>query len=330
MVEDDARWLPADGGCAPLAAALTAAPEAALDFEVLPFAGAGAAPGADGAELRAAELEFPSYAEASALSDPENPLCCRTALRAFNTSLVLLNGGWQPVVPLVAGEWARWRMLHSGSAADSLELALVGADGAPAPGCEILLFAKDGVFMPQVPRATPSVFLTPANRADVLVRCLEAGNVTLASGVAPSQFGEYYTELSPLAQAVATVAVAPAPAGAAPAPALVGDACTPLRPSYAPDLRDAALEAAGVAPVVRAMAWGDLDPPPAEQPVKTAPYSCMVNGAPWTYPDPRRSRSSSAQSRSGTSPSTSTGGSVLGGALGGGEFFRFFFSFLVF
>jgi FtsP/CotA-like multicopper oxidase with cupredoxin domain len=43
VVEDDARWLPADGGCAPLAAALAAAPEAALDFEVLPFAGAGAA-----------------------------------------------------------------------------------------------------------------------------------------------------------------------------------------------------------------------------------------------------------------------------------------------
>ena len=194
--------------------------------------------------------------------------------------------GWQPVVPLVAGEWSRWRMLHSGSAADSLELALVGADGAPAPGCEILLLAKDGVFMPQVPRATPSVYLTPANRADVLVRCLEAGNVTLASGVAPSQFGEYDTELSALAQAVATVAVAAAPAGAKTAPALVEDACTPLRPSYAPDLRDAALAAAGATPVVTPMAWGDLDPPPSEQSVPTTPYSCMVNGAPWTYPDP--------------------------------------------
>jgi FtsP/CotA-like multicopper oxidase with cupredoxin domain len=301
VVEDDARWLPADGGCAPLAAALAAAPEAALDFEVLPFAGAGAAygdvPGAGEEARRSAELEHTSYAQASEISTPDNPLCCGggegaggTGLPmapgpAFNTSLVLLNGGWQPVVPLVAGEWARWRMLHSGSA-EILELALVGADGAPAPGCEILLVAKDGVYMPQIPRATPSVYLSPANRADVLVRCAEPGNVTLASGTAPSQFGNYTSALWPLAQAVATVTVAAAPAGAAPAPALAEDACTPLRPSYAPDLRDAALKAAGVIPVVRAMRWGQLDPPPAEQPVKTAPYSCMINDAPWTYPDP--------------------------------------------
>ncbi len=253
-------------------------------------------PGAGEEARRSAELEHTSYPQASEISTPDNPLCCGggegaggTGLPmspgpAFNTSLVLLNGGWQPVVPLVAGEWARWRMLHSGSA-EVLELALVGADGAPAPGCEILLLAKDGVYMPQVPRATPTVYLTPANRADVLVRCAEPGNVTLASGAAPSQFGDYTAALWPLAQAVATVAVAAAPAGAAPAPALAEDACTPLRPSYAPDLRDAALEAAGVTPDVRAMSWGQLDPPPAEQPVKTAPYSCMVNGAPWTYPD---------------------------------------------
>ncbi len=300
VVEDDARWLPAEGGCAPLAAALAAAPEAALDFEVLPFAGAGAAygdvPGATEETRRSAELEHTSYPEASEISEPGNPLCCgapganAVALDmapgpAYNTSLVLLNGGWQPVIPLVAGEWARWRMLHSGSA-EILELALVGADGAPAPGCEVLLVAKDGVYMPQVPRATPTVYLTPANRADVLVRCAEAGNVTLASGTAPSQFGEYNAALWPLAQAVATVAVAAAPAGAAPAPALVEDACTPLRPSYAPDLRDAALKAANVTPVVKQMSWGQLDPPKAEQPVKTAPYSCMVNEAPWTYPDP--------------------------------------------
>ena len=34
------------------------------------------------------------------------------------------------------------------------------------------------------------------------------------------------------------------------------------------------------------MSWGQLEPPKAEQPVPTAPYSCMVNDAPWTYPDP--------------------------------------------
>ena len=31
-----------------------------------------------------------------------------------NNTFALVNGGWQPVVGMVAGKWQRWRMVHAG------------------------------------------------------------------------------------------------------------------------------------------------------------------------------------------------------------------------
>jgi hypothetical protein len=40
-----------------------------------------------------------------------------------------------------------------------------------ADACEIMLYAKDGVYMMQIPRLVPAMYLPTAGRAEILVRC---------------------------------------------------------------------------------------------------------------------------------------------------------------
>jgi hypothetical protein len=319
-VDDDDRWLPADRGCSQLAAALAAAPAEVLLIDVLAFA----------TPEQTQPLEDPNLQTIAARATPAYPLCCGNGTStdknaaagplpldppSYNATLALVNGGWQPALSLVAGEWARWRALHAGWKT-TLDLTLVDGAGAPA-GCEVMLVAKDGVFLLEAPRPVGGLHLNPGNRADVLVRCPEPGNLSLAAGAAASPFGTWSSWWGDFVQpVVAAVVVAPRAAGAPAAPALEAEACTPLRPSYAPDLRDAALAAAGVAPVSRDMAFAPIEhdgavrseaappapaahqptvnpracarpapltPPPAAPPQE---YGCQINDAPFTYPDP--------------------------------------------
>lgn len=85
-----------------------------------------------------------------------------------------VNGMTQPVIPLVADRWYRWRMVYA--AVDStIEPSL--------DGCEVKLLAKDGIYLPSAPRDITSGLMAPGNRADWLVRC-PAGTYTWSVGAA--------------------------------------------------------------------------------------------------------------------------------------------------
>eukprot|EP01062_Namystynia_karyoxenos_P075795 TRINITY_DN7346_c0_g1_i2.p1 TRINITY_DN7346_c0_g1~~TRINITY_DN7346_c0_g1_i2.p1 ORF type:complete len:881 (+),score=168.95 TRINITY_DN7346_c0_g1_i2:91-2733(+) len=92
-----------------------------------------------------------------------------------NNDFVLINGLYQPTVPLTVGKWKRLRIVHSGTIA-MLQLTL--------PGCDMDLLAKDGVYLKTAPRRVASVYVIAGARADVAVRCGAAGQYAFQSGAA--------------------------------------------------------------------------------------------------------------------------------------------------
>ena len=59
------------------------------------------------------------------------------------------------------------------------------------PECQMLLLAKDGIYLPTAPRAVQQGVLASGNRADVLINCPE-GNFTFRSvaNVEPKNNGD--------------------------------------------------------------------------------------------------------------------------------------------
>lgn len=104
---------------------------------------------------------------------PPNPLCCNanrtgyafrgSATEGNGSDLIFLNGGWQPRITMHDGSWVRWRFLMS-SAKGWVVLQLLEkdeADGSLAfsERCEMMMIAKDGVFLMQIPRRVPALLL---------------------------------------------------------------------------------------------------------------------------------------------------------------------------
>jgi len=90
---------------------------------------------------------------------------------------VLVNGQGYPDIDLITGKWYRFRMVFA--AVESI-LRL----GISSTACEVLLIAKDGVYLQEIPRTISAIHLWPGARADVMVRCTTAGSYTLASAEA--------------------------------------------------------------------------------------------------------------------------------------------------
>ena len=180
-----------------------------------------------------------------------------------------------------AGRWQRWRLVHSGYKY-FLDLQIMDATGSPAAACELLLLAKDGVYLPRLPRAVDHIFLAAANRAELLVRCTAPGEYTLAAGNRASPFGPGFSSSGWFEQQVAlTLHVAPAPASAGPggeaaAAQLQERACAPLFPSYAADLSDASIHAAKATRSLKRLGTTFTD----------QVYGCLVDGRNFTFPDP--------------------------------------------
>eukprot|EP00581_Thalassiosira_minuscula_P033293 CAMPEP_0183786260 /NCGR_PEP_ID=MMETSP0739-20130205/66926_1 /TAXON_ID=385413 /ORGANISM="Thalassiosira miniscula, Strain CCMP1093" /LENGTH=869 /DNA_ID=CAMNT_0026030301 /DNA_START=145 /DNA_END=2754 /DNA_ORIENTATION=+ len=70
-------------------------------------------------------------------------------------------------VTMIVGKWYRWRTVLSSIRSS---VAFV-----PPKNCEFKLLAKDGMFLNDAPRSVEAVILSPGNRADVAVRCMEPG-----------------------------------------------------------------------------------------------------------------------------------------------------------
>lgn len=83
--------------------------------------------------------------------------------------------------------------------------------GELVPDCELMLIAHDGIYVRQLPRPVPHIFLAAGSRGELFVRCARPGRYTLTAGRKPSPFGPGFGSLSWFVQPVVlTLEVAPA------------------------------------------------------------------------------------------------------------------------
>lgn len=328
IVEDDPAWLPDAAGCAPTRKWIAGAREVILHLGLFNFkapAGAPVLPGTaagDAAVLADQRTRMQYTVDANvqslgALSEPQNPLCCgeyatasgegaRLVGRNSNADLMVVNGAWQPVIPLTSGVHQRWRVAHTGYKR-FVDLQIVDAvTKKPTTACELQLLAKDGLYLMAIPRKVNHIFLTSGNRAELMVKCtgaigkkfiLTAGNALTTpffdnpvmgggggmggggmggGGGGGGGGGMGNDALAHNQAVVAYLQITKAAVTRTKAPAQ--KSCRPLTPTYAPDLRDAALAAAGATnkvfkgPTTFTMAPG-------------TGAGCYVNGQPFSYPD---------------------------------------------
>ena len=95
------------------------------------------------------------------------------ATSGTQADVVLVNGMTQPLMTIEANKWYRFRMVFA--AVDAILSPWVAT-------CTIRLLAKDGVYLPSMPRTVTDSFMGPGNRADIAVWC-PAGTHTFGSGI---------------------------------------------------------------------------------------------------------------------------------------------------
>jgi len=96
---------------------------------------------------------------------------------------VTINGKYQPITEMKAGQWERWRFLYAGWQDLPLEFGINYKEENGAD-CEFYLLAKDGIYLSDYPRGpmvsteTKPLPIPPGGRADFMVRCNNPGGTT--------------------------------------------------------------------------------------------------------------------------------------------------------
>lgn len=278
VVEKDSAWLPDENGCQQVRDVFESAEEIFMLFSVYPFSYD--VPASDVGNL-GSEWDLANYQLAS--EQGNSTYCCdegtANSTKALegtgvNSDLVFLSGGYQPVITMRSGEWQHWRIVVA-SYKDNLIIEIVDRKTQqPAKECEITLVEKDGIFPMEIPRPVSYMSISAGGRADVLARCnAPAGkSFDLVSGRTPSPMGGIvFIDSMTVSQKLATLNVA---AGMK-EPSLKSKACSPLRPSYAPDLRDAAIKSSDIQVV------DDLYPD-----FTASPSGCSMSDSNFTFPEP--------------------------------------------
>lgn len=298
LVEDDFEaWMPqaAAPGCAQVRKVLEGAPDAILDLQLFFFQYAAdpANPANEKVNLDNANLQIAS-------KNASNPYCCdkRSAMnghpfmggltQGLGANRFLINGGYQPRISLQHNTWTRWRFLFSGAKGFAAIAIVDPSTNQVSPDCEMQLIAKDGIYLPLLPRKVQALLLPSGGRVEVLVRCSSwpGKPLTLSAGAAAasvfsnSSFGNlFYPTGNPFLiqqELLASISVQ-YPIGMS-SPSLAEEACKPLRPAYAADLRDNALAAAGyqLSDVVRSPVQFTFN----------RQFACEVNNQSFIFPDP--------------------------------------------
>ena len=158
---------------------------------------------------------------------------------------ILVNGEYEPTLSLRPGEFRRLRIVGAGTSA-FLELHLVAAAGAAtaAPPCELLVLAKDGIWV-DAPYAVDAALLVPGGRLELAARCNATGAYALASARSVGHFANELSEKTVVYEGVLlTLNVEGDATVMAPPTAL------PARPEYMGDLMAARVPVAEHFPVV--------------------------------------------------------------------------------
>lgn len=86
--------------------------------------------------------------------------------------VILVNGEVAPSIPMSANVWTRLRWINAGWEGDSYDLRVDNE-------CELMLLAKDGIFVRDVPRSITKIRIFIGGRSDVMIRCGNVGNVNI-------------------------------------------------------------------------------------------------------------------------------------------------------
>lgn len=298
VVEDNDKFLPDSAGCGPVRKALKDAPDRIFQIQVMTFAKPATRNPWNDANIQLAA------------SEGNSPLCCGDGT-LFGTGsekdLGFINGGWQPTIRMKDGEWQRWRFaMTSFKRYTTLEI-LDQNNNAP---CEIQLVAKDGVYPMQIPRRISYMLIPSGGRVEVLARCKKVANqkLRLVAGHEPLPFtvvggggmggmgrklkqggmggggmggggmggggmGSMGVDHLFRQDTLANIQVD----SGSPDAAIAQKSCTPRRPDYAADLRDANLAASNAANKIvydRRATFAD------------SPIGCTIGGEKFSFPDP--------------------------------------------
>ncbi|KAL3941294.1 MAG: hypothetical protein SGBAC_004317 [Bacillariaceae sp.] len=92
----------------------------------------------------------------------------------FN-EFVTVNGQYQPVINIDAGEWIRLRVVWANYREGDLDLGI--------SGCEMFLLAKDGIYIQDFPRSIVDAAVVSGGRADIMVRCPDPDTTYSVTGI---------------------------------------------------------------------------------------------------------------------------------------------------
>lgn len=296
IIEDDPSWLPDANGCGQIRRVLESAPEIPLHIQLMTFAKPASRDPWNDANIQLAAEEGNS------------PLCCDgNSLYGTETDVDIgfINGGWQPTIELKGGEWSRWRIAMTGYKRFT-SLQILDEDDNVAD-CDIELIAKDALYLLQIPRKVNYILLPAGGRAEVLVRCKSTSKkLSLASGQEPLPFnvvagggggmggggmggggmgggggggggggmGSMGVDHSFKQRVLANIVVKSGDTQED----IQDKRCTPRRPDYAPDLRDANVAAA------KAQNKIVYD---SRATFRDSPQGCTIGGEKFSFPDPR-------------------------------------------
>ncbi|KAI8477153.1 MAG: hypothetical protein J3K34DRAFT_455469 [Monoraphidium minutum] len=312
VVEDDHNfWMPPGTGCEAFRAVTEVAADVILDIQLFFFK----TPTKKNVkkELRFSktidDINNGAYQYYSEISLPVNPYGTKsnkakgraTTFKGRGLNVLLVNGGYMPIVKMQAGVWQRQRILYSGIKGFMVIAFFDAATNLPTKACEMQLYAKDGVYLMNLPRKIDGIFLAASNRAEVLVRCTGPPGATFVASTRSCEpfsincFGylgddvpaDRLNHIGPMFQdvlwTVELLPPPPLPPGSPLVAPLPQRACAPLRPSYATDLRDAALTAAGYDPAnvtAYQLGFGPIYLPETPSPREAYSYACgYTNGS---------------------------------------------------
>lgn len=121
------------------------------------------------------KANFPSFAKCGPPKQwPNTTRDMLQTTQPFDCTYVLVNGAFQPEVPVTVGVYQRWRLVQS-SHSSAIRFVIDGA-------CEALVIARDGRYLSTPRNVTGKpVVVTAGSRADFAIRCLASGTFPITS-----------------------------------------------------------------------------------------------------------------------------------------------------
>jgi len=86
-----------------------------------------------------------------------------------------VNGQFKPYLNMTSNVWQRWRVIYAGHSSLPLDIR------AKSSSCEMVLLAKDGIYIRDFPRPITLAAIPAGGRADLMVRCRKEGNYDITS-----------------------------------------------------------------------------------------------------------------------------------------------------